>query len=264
MSHTVADVIAAMEKRYPSASAELWDAVGLVSGNPNNQVSKILFAVDPAESVIQEAKEIGAELIIAHHPLMLKGVTSVAESTRKGKIVADLIKSDIALLTAHTNADVANPGVSDALARAVGVEPDSAIDQVTKLGRIGNLPKAMPLSDFAQLVADGLPKTAHGIHVAGDLQRGISRVAVCGGAGDSLLGLVEQSDADVFVTSDLRYHLTEEFVRSTGKALVSISHWAGEWTWLNLAADLIVPDLGGTLEVQVSHTVTDPWSLTIN
>jgi dinuclear metal center YbgI/SA1388 family protein len=259
----VADIISAMEKRYPSASAELWDAVGLVTGNPNNDVDTVLFTVDPTEVVLDQAKELGAQMIVAHHPLILKGVSSVAESTRKGQIISHLIKADIALFTIHTNADVATPGVSDALAKTLGVEVDGPIEQVTMLGRMGNLPRAMTLADFAAQVLDALPKTSRGINVAGDLACRISRVAVCGGAGDSLLELVGKLDADVYVTSDLRYHLTEEFVNSTGKALIDISHWAGEWTWLDQAAKLLSQDLGGTLKTHVSGIVTDPWTLSI-
>ena len=259
----VADIISAMEKRYPNASAELWDAVGLVTGNPNNDVDTVLFTVDPSEAVIDQAKDLGAQMIIAHHPLILKGISSVAESTRKGQIISQLIKADIALFTIHTNADVASPGVSDAFAKTLGVAVDGVIDQVTKLGRIGKLPKPMTLADFAAQIADSLPQTNRGINVAGDLASRIERVAVCGGAGDSLLELVGKSDADVYVTSDLRYHLTEEFVNSTGKALIDISHWAAEWTWLDQAAKLLSQDLGGTLKTHVSSIVTDPWTLSI-
>lgn len=262
MSLSVADVIAVMERRYPSASAELWDAVGLVSGNPNNQVSKVLFAVDPSEQVIAQAQQFGAQLIIAHHPLIIKGVSTVSEETRKGKIITNLIKSDIALFTAHTNADVATPGVSDALAKALGLEVESPIDPLTKLGRIGHLSRPIPLSDFAVQVNSGLPSTPRGIHVAGDLASAVERVAVCGGSGDSLLNQVSETDVDVFVTSDLKYHVAEEFVQSTGKALIDISHWAGEWPWLSQAADLLRADLSGNLETQVSDLVTDPWILT--
>ena len=84
------------------------------------------------------------------------------------------------------------------------------------------------------------------------------------GAGDSLLELVAHSEVDVFVTSDLKYHVAEEFVRSTQIALIDISHWAGEWTWLDQGASLLATDLGGNLETKVSSIVTDPWTLTIN
>ena len=264
MGLKIADVIEVMERRYPSASAEEWDAVGLVTGNPDQLVTKTLFAVDPTEEVVAEAIEFGAQLIISHHPLILKGVNSVSESTRKGKIISQLIKANLALFTVHTNADIASPGVSDALAKSIGVEIAGPIDMLSNLGRIGQLVNRMPLSDFAKQVESGLPKTSRGIHVAGELNKPVHRIAVCGGAGDSLLELVSNSAADVFVTSDLKYHVAEEFVRSTGIALIDISHWAGEWTWLDQGASLLREDLGGTLETKVSTIVTDPWTLTIN
>lgn len=266
MGTSLSGVIAAMEIRYPSATSELWDAVGLVVGNPDSEISKVLFAVDPSEAVVDEAIDFGAQLIIAHHPLMLKGVSSVAESTRKGKLISQLIRHDIALFTAHTNADVAKPGVSDALARVLGIEIENfqAIDPIVGLGRIGHLSNQISLQDYAQQVSEALPKTQRGIHVAGDLEKEILKVAVCGGSGDSLLEQVSRLDVDVYVTSDLKYHVAEEFVQSTGKALIDISHWAGEWTWLAQAAELLSKDLGGTLETQVSKIVTDPWSLSLN
>ncbi len=262
MSRKLAEVIAAMEQRYPSSSAQEWDAVGLVCGDPKSEISKVLFAVDPHELVIEQALDINAQLIIAHHPLMLKGVTSVSQLSRKGRIITELIKRDIALFTAHTNADVANPGVSDALAIAVGVEVSGALENDSNLGRIGQLAKRMPLADFAAQVDSGLPKTARGIHIAGDLNQIIENVAICGGAGDSLLDLVAQTNADVYITSDLKYHVAQEFVQSTGKSLIEISHWAGEWPWLNQAAQFLTQDLGSTLETQVSALSTDPWVLT--
>jgi dinuclear metal center YbgI/SA1388 family protein len=263
---TIAQVIAAMERRYPFASAQLWDSVGLVAGNPDTEVTKILFAVDAAQVVIDEAVEIGAQLIIVHHPLILNDEVSELEAARKGKLIAQLIELNIGLFTAHTNADVAWPGVSDALAKAIGVEIEgkAAIDPIPSFGRIGKLPKRIPLVDFANQVSDSLPKTARGIHISGDLQSGVQRVAVSGGSGASLLDLVAQSDVDVYVTSDLKYHAAQEFVNTCGKALIDISHWAGEWTWLNQAAELLQQDMGGTLETHVSSLVTDPWSLSLN
>lgn len=262
MAIRIVDVIEALEKRYPSASAELWDSVGLVSGNPNNEVSKVLFTVDPAEDVIQEAIEVKAQLIIAHHPLIL-GEASSQVINRKSQIMSKLTSHDMALFTAHTNADVAIPGVTDALAKAIGVTSDCAIDQVKNLGRIGNLARALPLSDFANQVADSLIKTKRGIHVAGDLTKAITRVALCAGSGADLLELVGQSDADVYVTSDLKYHVTEEFINAYKIPLIDISHFAAEWTWLDQAAKLLENDLGGTLKTHVSRIVTDPWTQSI-
>lgn len=119
---TLREVIAGLERRYPPATAESWDSVGLVAGDPSQEVKKILFAMDPVATVVDEALEWGADLIVTHHPLLLRGVTSVAASTAKGSVIHRLISGGCGLYTAHTNADSALRGVNDALADAIGLE----------------------------------------------------------------------------------------------------------------------------------------------
>ncbi|MGW9555776.1 Nif3-like dinuclear metal center hexameric protein [Nocardiopsis sp. NPDC055551] len=277
-SATLSDVVTAFEEVYPPSWAASWDAVGLVCGDPEQPVDKILFAVDPVDAVVDEALTRGADLIITHHPLMLRGVTSVAADTPKGRIVHRLIRSGVALYTAHTNADTASPGVSDALARAVGLtgqlrplDPDTTDPEGRRgIGRIGELPAPLVLGDFADQVARGLPATAAGIRVAGDLDRLISTVAVSGGAGDSLLGAARAAEVDVYVTSDLRHHPASEFVeRAGGPALIDTAHFASEWPWLADGASHLGEALGrsvgpngANVEIHVSTTVTDAWSRT--
>ncbi|MFG3442010.1 Nif3-like dinuclear metal center hexameric protein [Nonomuraea sp. NPDC047897] len=262
---TLADVIRELEAAYPPARAESWDAVGLVCGDPAAPVRRVLFAVDPVGAVVEEALTWGADLVVTHHPLYLRGTTTVAADTPKGRLVHTLIKHDIALYTAHTNADVANPGVSDALARAVGLVGDLVPlrpfpdDPWRGLGRIGDLPEPVTLEEFSARAAAGLPKTAWGIRVAGDPARRVSRVAVSGGAGDSLLGAARAAGVDVFLTADLRHHPASEFVEAGGPALVDAAHWATEWPWLDSAAS-ILHGAGVTVETRVSATVTDAWT----
>ncbi|WP_285731308.1 Nif3-like dinuclear metal center hexameric protein [Nocardiopsis sp. ATB16-24] len=272
----LSDVTAAFERIYPPGWAASWDAVGLVVGDPAQSVTRILFAVDPVDAVVDEALDWGADLIITHHPLMLRGVTSVAAHTPKGRIVHRLIRAGAALYTAHTNADTAFPGVSDALARAVGLagplrplDPDATDPEGRRgIGRIGELKEPTPLREFAGQVARGLPATAAGIRVAGDTGRVVSTVAVSGGAGDSLLGAARAAGVDVFVTSDLRHHPASEFIEDHGgPALIDIAHFAGEWPWLNDGARRLEEELAGgagpegaNVEIRVSTTVTDPWS----
>ena len=118
---TLGDVVAVMEGLFPPSLAASWDAVGLVCGDPAQPVSRVLFAVDPVEVVVDEAIERGADLLITHHPLFLHGTSSVAATTAKGRSVHRLIRAGIGLHVAHTNADHANPGVSDALAAVLGL-----------------------------------------------------------------------------------------------------------------------------------------------
>lgn len=114
-------VLDALEMLYPAASAAPWDAVGLVCGDPQDEVSKVLFAVDPTEPVVDEALRWGAELLVTHHPLLLRPVHGVGATTAKGRLIHRLVRDGCALAAIHTNADVASPGVSDALARTVGL-----------------------------------------------------------------------------------------------------------------------------------------------
>ena len=113
---TVADVVGFLEQRYPPGTAEGWDAVGLVAGDPAAPVRTVMFAVDPVQAVAQEAIDAGADLLVTHHPLYLRGTTSISATTPKGRVVHDLIRAGCALYTAHTNADSADGGVNDALA----------------------------------------------------------------------------------------------------------------------------------------------------
>ena len=118
---TVGDAIAVLERRYPLQAAEDWDTVGLSVGDREAPVRRVLFAVDPLPAVIDEATAWGADLLVTHHPLMLRAVNGVSTDTWKGRVIHDLIRAECALFTAHTNADVANAGVNDALATALGV-----------------------------------------------------------------------------------------------------------------------------------------------
>ncbi|MEU6742260.1 Nif3-like dinuclear metal center hexameric protein [Streptosporangium sandarakinum] len=269
---TLADVVDELESTYDPRWAESWDAVGLVCGDPAAPVRRILFAVDPVPVVAEEALAWGADLIVTHHPLYLRGTTSVAATTFKGRLVHTLIRNDIALFAAHTNADVADPGVSDALARAVGLTGPltplvpAADDPRRGLGRIGSPAAPVTLREFARQAARGLPATAGGLRISGDPDREVRRVAVSGGAGDSLLGAARAAGVDVFLTADLRHHPASEFTEEPGgPALIDAAHWATEWPWLADAARRLASGLaakGNTVETRVSETVTDAWTTT--
>jgi dinuclear metal center YbgI/SA1388 family protein len=228
-SATVGGVVAAMQARYPAEWAEQWDRVGLVVGDPAAPVRRLLLAVDCVPETVAEAVERGADMMVVHHPLLLRGVHSVATTTYKGAAVHRLISAGVALFVAHTNADVATPGVTDALAARLGL-----LDVVPLFPgerhpvRIGNLPEPRPLEKLASYVADRLPATRSGVRVAGDPSRTVRRIALVGGAGDSFLAEVAASGVDAFLTADLRHHPASEHLAGGGPALVDASHWATE------------------------------------
>lgn len=372
---TLGDVVQLLDEWYPPDTADDWDAVGLVCGDPASDVRRILLAVDPVTVVADEALELGAQLVITHHPLFLKGVHGIAANDPKGRIVHRLINAGCGLFAAHTNADSPAGGVSESLALALGLQDlrpleadpvvpmdkivvfapvgaaddlraalvgagagrigdyDSAsftstgegrfrplegahptIGQVgrTELveevrveavlprrlraavveamkavhpyeepaydvlelaaldaqdrgsGRIGRLSTPISLADFAALVASVLPATAHGVRVAGERNAVIETVGLCGGAGDFLLERAQSAGVDVYLTSDLRHHPASELrERSDAPALVDVSHWAAESTWLPVLERRLLASLGDTVEVRVSHASTDPWTFRV-
>ncbi|MGY1682624.1 Nif3-like dinuclear metal center hexameric protein [Geodermatophilus sp. SYSU D01176] len=266
MTVTLGEVVAALEARYDPALAEDWDAVGLVCGDPDEPVERVLFAVDPVAAVVDEVVQTGAQLLVTHHPLFLTAVHGVPADDPKGRLVHRLVRARAGLFVAHTNADRApGSGVNDALAAALGLTGTApllpaATDPRAGLGRVGRLERPVTLAEFAELVATALPETVGGVRAAGDPGRRIETVAVCGGSGGSLLPAAADAGADVLLTSDLRHHPVSESQEVPGPAVCDVAHFASEWPWLPVAADVLARDLGGRVEVAVSRRRTDPWT----
>jgi dinuclear metal center YbgI/SA1388 family protein len=370
MTVRLAGIIDVLDEAYPPGLAQSWDSVGLVCGDPDDQVGSVTIAVDATAAVVDQVPDGG--LLLAHHPLLLRGVDTVAASTAKGALVHRLIRSGRSLFTAHTNADSASPGVSDALAQALGltvetvlepsyagpdldkwvifVPPDNAealraavfaagaghigdysgcswsvtgtgqflpgdgasptigsvgaVERVVEdrveviapararravlsamraahpyeepafdvfalaplpadvgLGRIASLTRPESLSAFVSRVRAGLPQTSWGVRAAGEPDMTVSRVAVCGGAGDSLLDVVAAADVQAYVTSDLRHHPADEHRRASDVALIDVAHWASEYPWCKQAANVLRSVFGADLSVQVCPIRTDPWNV---
>jgi dinuclear metal center YbgI/SA1388 family protein len=260
------DVVAALEARYDPALAESWDAVGLVCGDPEEPVRRVLFAVDPTTAVVDEVIAAGADLLVTHHPLLLTGVHGVPADDPKGRLVHRLIRAGAGLFVAHTNADrAADSGVNDALAAVLGLRDAAPLEPADSdpragLGRVGRLAAPTTLREFARHAAAVLPATAGGVRIAGDPDRTVGTVAVCGGSGGSLLDAAARMGADVLLTSDLKHHPVSEARESAGPALCDVAHFATEWPWLPVAADVLHRDLSGKVEVAVSRLRTDPWT----
>ena len=166
---TLRDLQAVIETLWPAVGTESWDSVGLVSGDPDAVVEHVHLAVDAVPDTAQEAVELGADLLLTHHPLLLRGVTTVAESTYKGSVLATLIRGGCALVAAHTNADVVTTGTSAVLAERLGLtdlrplEPGDA--DGTGIGRVGVLAEPVSLGVLARRIVDVLPATASGVRV---------------------------------------------------------------------------------------------------
>jgi dinuclear metal center YbgI/SA1388 family protein len=267
---TVAEITAVAHSLWPLSGAEKWDAPGLLSGDPAAEVTHIHLAVDAVSDTVTEAVGLGADMLFVHHPLLLRGVTTVAETTYKGAALAALIRGNCALLAAHTNADVVETGTSAVLADLLGLTDSRPIvpgEPASRgLGRVGTLREPTTLGRLARTLGEILPATAQGVRVSGDFDAPIRTVALCGGAGDSLLGDDAVQNADVYITSDLRHHPASEFrenAKVSGRpALIDVSHWASEWLWLDTAAAQL-RDALESVTVTVSDLRTDPWDFVV-
>lgn len=370
----LAELLDAMDAWFDPRWAEPWDAVGLVCGDRNESVERVLLAVDAVPGTVEEAAQFGAQLLITHHPLLLAPVHAVPVDDPKGALVHRMIRSGIAHLVAHTNADVADPGVSDALGarlglhelRALQAQSELALDKLVVFvpsadaprlidalaaagagalgdydrcawtaegtgtfrplsgaspavgaigrieqvaearvemvvpaprraavlaalrathpyeqpafdllaqapvpsrrgtGRVGELAEALTLREFVERAAAVLPSTASGVRAAGDPDRTVRTVAVCGGSGGSLAEAARVAGADAYLTADLKHHPVLEAVTErggSGMALVDAAHWATEAPWLDVVADRLRGRFGTTVDIQVSKHVTDPWTL---
>ncbi len=268
------EVVAALESLWPSGHAAEWDRVGLVAGDLGQPVRRILLALDPTLAVIEEARAWQADLVVTHHPLLLRGIHSVATTTAKGASVSALVSAGIALHVAHTNADVAEPGVSTVVADALGLTSQRPLSQIggRPAGRVGELDAPETLAAFADRVVQALPATAGGVRVSGDPDGEVSTVAVMGGSGDDLFDAARGSGADVYVTADLRHHpVLEAREESRGGTpyVLDAGHWAMESLWLATARRQLLEALGEDpsaeaaptrVEARVSGLRTEPWT----
>ena len=267
----VSDIVAAAQSIWPSELADEWDRPGLITGLYSAPVTKVLLAVDLTIELMHDAVADGFDMVITHHPFLLKVPYELRQDSGKGAVLSTAIREDIALFSAHTNADVVEKGVSDVLAKTLGLLNAKplvpALGEKVGHGRIAELPQPMTLLDFSRMVARTLSATAGGVRIAGNAEAMVTRVALCGGAGDAFIAAALEASADVYVTSDLRHHPVQDALqqaRAASKefALVDISHWAAESLWLSVAAAQL-SEAVSDVKFVVSDLRTDPWDFAV-
>lgn len=261
----VSDLLQKLEILWPSESADDWDRPGLSVGSSSVEITKVLLSVDVTKGVVEEAIALGCNLIVSHHPLLLRGVNQVSSESLKGPILELAIKNDVVIFSAHTNADKAEIGTAMALARLFGLSVKTRLNPISGHGVIGELPSPMKLIEFSTKVARVLPAVAAGVKVAGNPEQLVQRIAIAPGAGDSETGQALAASVDVFITSDLRHHPSQDFMEtpsSRPKALIDVSHWASEYSLLP-EAKLAIERFFPGLEVLISELKTDPWDFAV-
>lgn len=226
---TVETIEQALFRLAPKELALSWDNVGHLEGDPAQEVQRVLVALDVTEDVVSEAEKLGCQLIVSHHPLMNvrwheKEMQTLRPDRYLGHLLRRLVKADISAISMHTNLDIAPGGVNDALAEALRIEdPGPLPGDEDHLCRVGRLPSAVKLSDFAASVCKVLH--ANGVRFSGS--RPVQYVAVGGGACGDYIDTVIASGCDTFVTSDLTYH---QFLDAVPKGinLIDAGHFPTE------------------------------------
>ncbi len=278
MSDRLGDWVALVDEVWPERDAAGWDATGLQVGDPDDRVTAVLVCLDVTAATLAEAAAAGADLVLAHHPLLFRPLARLTPATAAGRLVLAAARAGIAVLAAHTNLDAAVPGTTDPVARILGLRDVRPLvplpgggaagaggaggDQgrAKGSGLVGELGAPRPLRDIADALAAGLP-SPH-LRVAGDLDAPVLRVAACGGAGDGHIGDALAARADVYVTGDLRHHAVLD-ARTQGLALVDAGHWATEAAALPAAVARLAAAAAGrglTARLLASDVVTEPWA----
>ena len=213
---TAGELERALFQLAPRDLAESWDNVGLLVGDCGREIHRALIALDVTAGTAAEAKEAGAELLVAHHPVMncnWSPVQTLRDDSQQGRLLLQLVRDGTAAICMHTNLDAAQGGVNDALARQLGLEQTAVLEGGGGIVRMGLLPEEMPLPAFLALVRERL--RPNGIRFA-DGGRPVRRVAVGGGACGEFFAAAAEQGCDAFVTADVKYN---QFMDAAGLGL---------------------------------------------
>ena len=250
---TVLEVTEYLDGRVPFATKMDFDNVGLLCGEPHDEVKKVLCALDITDEVIDEASEMGANLIVSHHPLIFHALKSVRSDDLVGRKIMTMARRGISGICMHTNLDAAIGGVNDALITALGVKNGSPLGGEGAMSRIGTLPESV---DFAAFLAD--TKTALGAFGLRyvDAGRKIRTVGCCGGSGGDFLEEALEAGCDVFVTADLRH---DRFLaaKEYGISLIDGGHFSTENVVMPALRQLVL-DGFPALDVSISRRNGQP------
>ena len=220
MPVSVGDICGWIDAFAPFELAEEWDNVGLLAGRADMQVSGVLCALDLNIAVIEEARRLGANLIVTHHPILFRGRKNLREDDAEGRMLCELVRGNIALIAAHTNFDNAQPGVNDALAARLGLQNVQALENGMRVGDAS----VRILAELRNLVGTALDAP---VRCYGEADRKIVRVAVLGGAGEDFWPQAIAAGADVYVTGECAHHKAWDAYQS-GLCVLEAGHAATE------------------------------------
>lgn len=246
---TVYDFYKFIDCIAPFETQESWDNSGFLVGDGEKAVKKVIVALDVTEPVLREAKEKGADLIISHHPVIFGAL----KQFHPENIAYLAAKEDISIISAHTCLDIADGGVNDCFAAALGLENVVKVDDGEGLMRMGELDKPLSCIDFVKYVSGKIK--VGGIKYT-PTDKMIKKVAVCGGSGGDLFGFAMEAGADAFVTANIKHNQFIE-MRRNGFCVLDAGHFCTENTVIEPLAEKLRTEFSDT-EIIVSEVSEDP------
>ena len=244
--------------------AETWDNVGLLIGAPDNRVTSVLLGLDPTVALIAQAKDLGAELIITHHPAIFHPLKALRTDQPAGRFISAALQANISFIGCHTNLDAAVGGVSDVLAQAIGVTDTKPLLPIAHsdccgLGRIGNLAAPVAADTFITDIRKAL--VPPWLLEAGPRPELVSRVAVCGGSCSDFAENALAGGADIFITAEVK-HATARWAEEAGLWIIDGGHFATENIAVPALQQLLLQQLHTDMNIQV-HTARQEAPLTL-
>lgn len=237
----VREITQILERVAPLCYASSWDNVGLMLGDLDNEVNKVMLALDVTPDVVNQAIKEDCSLIVSHHPFIFDGIKSVDFSKAHGKMIKDLIKNNINVYSCHTNMDSAEDGINTHLAKKFQLEDVIVLEENDKfdgigIGRVGNLKKAVTLNELASLSKELLNTPF--VKVVGNSSKEIKRLAVASGSCGDLISLAKEKGADAIITADVKYHQALEGY-DCGIGIIDAGHFPTEYFVVEIIKDIL-------------------------
>lgn len=252
MEYKVKDVIKVIEDFAPLSLQEGWDNSGLCIGSADAPVNSVLLGLDCTPDLVDEAVACGADMIVTHHPLIFSGLKKISPDNQVGEAVIKAIRAGISIYAAHTSADKVIAGVSGAMAARLGLVNVSILDEDgegTGLGVVGDLPEPVTAEQAVTLAKDRFSLKA--LKASRPLDGMISRVAMCGGSGGSLIGAARKAGAQLYISGDISYH---NFFTEDGFMIMDIGHYESEIEIVDILFSLIKKNFP-TFAVRITQNI---------
>lgn len=244
-----------IETEFPPQYAEEFDNIGLLAGRCDKEITKVVLCLDANKNVVREAAEVGAELIITHHPAIFNPLKSVTDTTDSGEMLVSAIENGISIYSAHTNLDSAPGGLTDEVCKKLNLSPVSNLQG--NLGRFCKVPEGTTVKTIISQIKKEFEVDK--LYSTFTEDKKISTVAICnGGGGGELVDIAASMGADVYISGDLKHHEVSMLKFNDNIDFIEIRHFDSEKIVTELLKERLLNKFGDKLEIHISKAEVSP------